>query len=464
MKQLQHILIAITAILLIGACSGESYPGITYVYPESEDVTNHESGRVPDLGIPVKVFLRPQSFFSISSTRGSGPLDVPSQNRADSNRYEKSLFYIYAFRHASDDQGFAPADLTKRSGDVKDAQANCLVDGPTYPYGMPALLAYDRSGEMKMKALTPFVRDTTLHYSYYYQDIGYNFFAYYLDDAAIKEEHRTQENITFDFELDGSQDIMYGHAPHLSPSVLNEQYANIQLTAEQRYHVLNTGDYSSFASHVGIDPIIDLNHGLTRIQFLAYPGDRSADNITITGIELESRYKGHLVAAARSLNENTLTFDDDRTYLSLKASNPDGEGTSPYLPLEKGGNTVQWEEGMSENHWSENPPTRIGGDLLLPTDSVYAMILHYSQKLHEGKNGKRNVSLYYRLPAPQTEQSLNEYTGKYMYKPGYIYNVKIGVFGLRKIEIGVTIEGQEWESGGEITIGPDDEWEDGYWD
>jgi len=257
---------------------------------------------------------------------------------------------------------------------------------------------------------------------------------------------------------------MFGHAPKLTPTVLDDSYHDIQLTETQRNHVLNTGNYSSYASYVGINPVINMDHALTRIQFLAYPADKSADNITITGIELNSRYKGHLTAASRNVDDMTLTFDEERTSIALKDPNPDGKGTSPYVPLSGDRNTVQWEDGMDEHHWSENPATKIGGDMLLPTDSVYIMTIHYTQLLQDGRNGKREMTLYYKLPAPETPQSFDEDLQKYVYKPGYIYNIKIGVYGLRKIEVGVTIGGQEWESGGEIIIGPEDEWEDDYWD
>ena len=89
------------------------------------------------------------------------------------------------------------------------------------------------------------------------------------------------------------------------------------------------------------------------------------------------------------------------------------------------------------------------------------MELTYRQILRtydsEGKNKISRITAKYKLPAPKTPLCYDERTKKYIYKRGYKFNVNIGVYGLRPIEIYTTVDG--WEDGGEIPISD----EQAYW-
>jgi len=460
MRIVRHSIAILTAALLWG-CSGESYPGLEYTRESGGEAHNEEGSDNPGLGMPVLVFASQQSFFTATAeaTRGAGAFDTPSENRADSNRYEKSLFYIYAFRDTPDDAGpltYKP-DFSRRSSDTGDANANCLIDGPDFLLGMPAHLAKERTGEFKMLR-SDLRRDTTMTYSDRFADIGYNFFAYYIDDfvPTSANAHRSSEEVVYNIDIDGARDIMFGHSRPLTPAELDSSYAHIELTEEQRNKVLNIGNYSNFASYMGINPVVEMRHAMTRLRFLAYPADISADDVTITGIDIFARKEAQLRVAAYDLRDVEILFSEERDTIRLGEADPtktlpDSVGLYPYGPLSPEYNTVHWDPSFADRPWTENPPLRIGGDLLVAPDTTYVMVLHYCQNLDRGR--KRYLLGKFTINAPRIPLNYDAETDTYWYQPGYIYNIRIGVYGMRPVVINV--EGDHWIEGEEIEIPPD---------
>lgn len=472
----RHItLFAFTALCFMG-CAGESYPGLEYDRTVSEDIINNESGMNDPNGVPVEVYVSPQRFVT-ATTRGVGPFIVPDS--ADvispedsirySNRYVKSLFYTFAFRDTPDDQGaltYQP-DFTKHSNDKNDGKVNCLVDAGDKPYGMPGMLDSDHSGRIHMKR-AGLRLDTTMYYGDRYRDVGYNFFVYHVDDLPLEGKmHRDETGVWYDVDLDGTRDIMVGAAPLLTPEVLDTAYAEISrnLTREERDHILNVGNYSDFAAQRGIHPYVPLKHQLARLQFRAFPADWSCDSVFIESINIECLHSGKLYVAAPDREQIGFRLDSSRVWQPLQEIHPtlhkDSLGVTPYiLPLDTVRNHVSWKEGMSET-WINNQWVVVGGDMMVPEDTLLMMELTYRQILRtydaEGKNKISRITAKYKLPAPKTPLCYDERTQKYLYKRGYKFNVNIGVYGLRPIEIYTTVDG--WEDGGEIPISD----EQAYW-
>ena len=471
----RHIaLFAFTALCFMG-CAGESYPGLEYDRAVSEDIINNESGLTTPDGVPVEVFVSPQRFVT-TTTRGLGPFIVPDSMDAIStedsirysNRYAKSLFYTFAFRDTPDDQGaltYQP-DFTKHSNDKNDGKVNCLVDAGDKPYGMPGMLDADHSGRIHMKR-AGLRLDTTMYYGNRYKDVGYNFFVYHVDDMPLDGKmHRDETGVWYDVDLDGTRDIMAGAAPLLTPEVLDTVYAEISknLTREERDHILNIGNYSDFAAQRGIHPYVPLKHQLARLQFRAFPADRSCDSVFIEKIEIEGLHSGKLYVAAPDPDAIGFRMDDDRTWMPLReipaTKHRDSLGVTPLvLPLDTVLNHVSWTEEMSDIDWTRNKPTVIGGDMMMPEDTLLMMRLVYRQILRNkdpetGQNYLKKVNATYKLPAPQTPINFDEEKQKYRYRRGYLYNINIGVYGLRPIEVSVTLEG--WKDGEEIIIEKED--------
>ena len=467
----RHIaLFAFTALCFMG-CAGESYPGLEYDRTVSEDIINNESGMNDPNGVPVEVYVSPQRFVT-ATTRGVGPFIVPDS--ADvissedsirySNRYVKSLFYTFAFRDTPDDQGaltYQP-DFTKHSNDKNDGKVNCLVDAGDKPYGMPGMLDSDHSGRIHMKR-GGLRLDTTMYYGNRYKDVGYNFFVYHVDDLPLEGKmHRDETGIWYDVDLDGTRDIMAGVAPLLTPEVLDTAYAEISrnLTREERDHILNVGNYSDFAAQRGIHPYVALKHQLARLRFQAFPADMSCDSVYIESIEIEGLHSGKLYVATPNPEAIGFRMDSARTWMPLREIHPtkhrDSLGVTPLiLPLDTISNHVSWEDGMSSENWSRNPPVVIGADMMMPQDTLFMMRLTYKQVLRRidpdtGKNCYNRVTSLYRLPAPETPVNFDEEQRKYFYRRGFVYNINIGVYGLRPLEVFTEIDG--WGDGGDIVI------------
>jgi hypothetical protein len=315
-----------------------------------------------------------------------------------------------------------------------------------------------------MKKIGNTRKDTTLYYGFAHRETGYNFFAYYMDDLPLDGKmHRDDTGVWYDVELDGTQDIMVGHAPQLTPEVLDSNYAEIvgRLPKDSRNKILNIGNYSDVAASWSIHPYINMEHKLVRLRFLTYPADRSCDSVIIEKIEIECRNKGQFYVVAPYQDNVGFRPGDERNFISLHDINPtenrDSVGIAPYvLPLDTvNRNKVLWAEGMSETNWLENPFTLIGGDMLVPQDSVFKMRLTYRQVLrnHSPQTGMYNysrVTTLYRLPAPKVPVSIDPVTRQYVYRAGYVYNINLGVYGLRPIEVSTELDG--WGNGGDIEI------------
>lgn len=467
-----HILTLVTVALLV-SCAGESYPGLEYDYALSDDIVNDESGKTNNRGVMIDVYLAPDSFAvgSVPSTRGTGPFVVPDTTRQDSNHYENSTFHVFAFRASPDDHGMLDyrPDYSKHSGDTLDGKVNCLVDGLDGRLGVASRLDMNRSGKLHFKCYD-MLNDSLLYYSAKYNDIGYNFFACHLDDYRPEqsEVHRTDEGICYDIDIDGTRDLMYGSAPKLTSEVLDEliRKDNLEIDEESRNHILNIGYYSSYAAYHGVKPYVSLKHALTRLRFMAYPADQTCDSVTIEAIEILAHNKAHLWVVRPHTNEIGLTFDTERAYVSLmdhsSTTHPDSVGILPYEPLRAAGNTVDWKPEYEGKEWKENPATIIGGDMLVPTDSVFRMKLTYRQTLKNinpqtGKNIENRNTATYDLKAPQVDVSYDERLRRHMYLPGHTYHINIGIYGMRPIVVNTGVDG--WEQGEDIPPNDEDDFD-----
>lgn len=442
---------ALMVVSLMVGCAGESYPGLDYDYVTSEDIINTEGDPSKMRGRPIEIFASPQSF--ATTTRGVGPFDMPDTTRRDSNHYENAKVYIFAFRDTLDYQGYGSTNFTKFSNDQNDYEVNCLVDHQNRPHGMMARFDTGRTSKLHMKQLSGRL-DTTLYYSATHPDVGYNFFVYHYDDFKPEAIHRDETGVWYDLEIDGTQDIMYGHSPLITPELLDSAYKEQAslLTPDERNHILNIGNFSGYAARYDIHPYVPMQHGLTRMRFRAYPADLSADSVYIDSIVITSRYKGDFHVVARYADNIGLSFSDERKELLLMDYPVDtmNQGVKPLVPLVAERCRVQW------NHDKVRQDTIvIGADMLLPPDTEFGMKIIYRQILRNinwetGENNINRVEGFYRLRTPAAQVNMDPVTQQYMYRPGKVYNVTLGVYGLQPISVTVTTEG--WQEGEEIIV------------
>lgn len=472
--------IALAALAALSSCN-DSYPGLNYDYG-GDKITNNETYDKT----PIMVFVNKQNFFSVSATRsgdgdsGSGPFV-----NGDDEKYSKSRFYIYAFRAKSDVGGMVELKSEPDLSVTRYADANtgnnenelhCLLDGADYNYGMPAYLTTDRVGSFDFDMTN--IKDEAVYYSSKYQDVGYNFFSYYIDnldaggvDAAtgnkLNNPHRDKDRVYYDLVIDGTQDIMCGRAPDLKADMFGTgKTYDVSLTTEEKNKVISIDGYSTFAAHRGVYPIVDMKHQLTQLNFKAYPGDEKCENIVITGITVHAVNTGILTVASRDKNKVGFTPSDNPPVgLQLREASENGE---PCKPIDKESDKYRLKWDRSELFETVNgkeqlknifnrPSMKIGGSMMVPPAESYQIDLHFKQEIKD-KDGniietKDNLKSSYTIKAPEGSANLAE-DGTFKFMNGYKYDIHIAVYGLREIQMTANID--DWKNGGEIIINPDD--------
>lgn len=360
------------------------------------------------------------------------------------------------------------------------------------------------------------VEEADLNYSSTYEETGYCFFGYHTDGAHVSTS-READAISHGVEIDGSNDLMYGYAEPVTALTLKETYdfdpAADAASAEAYKKIVASGTgYSTYSARRGIYPIVGLRHQLARLFFEVKPAAETAKDVVIDSILVWSKYKGTMTVAARvnSLDElpkaQSITWQDDdadrRAYRSVSAETS-AQGTYKWLdlreesadgyeqcqPLEsfemislmnpvtetdEDGNTVYKKDADGEYmvNWDPNTPLadrkgqQLGSSLMIPeTDSIAIMICFHQGNLALNVGGgsveyrpSHQYTALYWVGAPEEQAGGNDardpVTGTWLFSPGYYYNIKVGVYGLQKIEVYAGADG--WQSGGDIIINPDD--------
>lgn len=464
-RNLQKALVVIAALPLLLSCA-QSYPGLEY--DEGDHIHNEEAYDKT----PIMLFVNEQSFFSVTATRGTDAFD--SELKTHNIKMKNTKIYVYAFRNGKDVHGpFAePVDFTKsaysdRANDP-DHQ-DCLLDGIDYNMGLEMVMP-TMEDKFMTGALRPTEREKQdLYYSSTYQDVGFNFFAYYIDDIKIDANNtkREKDKIYYDIEIDGSQDILCGSAPQLTKEVLQAKKVYETLSKEDRDKILAIDGYSTFAAHREVHPEVEMSHQLTRLKFFAYPGDKNADDIIITGVSVNTPYKGRMTVAARSLDEvgTDFTVSEEKKELFLHEEPEVGEGDILLPSKELGEYTFKYDPEAKDKNGNVNPiwqnqqPTRLGESLMIPPTDSIELKIYYKQNIYVGLDNDysdgvrdgmeyRNLQTVYKVDAP-----MNDDTGRCYFEKGYSYPLHIAVYGLQKIDVIVYIP--SWNEGGGIEVDPD---------
>lgn len=486
MKRINYIvLIVLAASLGLVACS-ESYPSVNYKY---ESVPTNSETPGEDRSVPLMVFVDRQSFFSLSSTRGAGHFDPISTTSTEDEKDKalKTPFYLYAFRdprftstsydnprlHQLPDLTYTM--LATNGGKKDNEKLDCLVDGYNYHEGFKTNL--DEKGAM--------ILEDDLFYYPDYQDVGFNFFAYSIDDAVSADDMksepqatRTLESIYYDLAIDGTQDIMCGYAPAITEKDFyvdkdKGRYGNIKLTETEKKRILDIGNYCTYAAHRNIHPYIAIRHQLTRLDFVAYPGDSTADYVTIDKIEVKAPRKGRLVVADNDTTQIGYTPDPaSEGWFELRESphkNEDGKWVCDVMPAGKY-RTHLWHKEynpdpvehpelavpITERIQPDEKKVYIGGDsacIMLPESEEFLVkIVGTYDPDSLDKTKKRKFESVYRLKPQENDNNKGE-DGILRFRPGRYYTIAVAVYGLKEIELFTEIDA--WKSAGEITIDPD---------
>lgn len=517
MNRVLTLAVMAAATLALGSCVEDAYPGQTFVPEENGIVVPSNEEYVNLAKIPIKVRASYQEFFSLSSrsagqvggTRGSGPLDTPGNDR---DQYLNTKFYVYAFRAANDanvypknatmyrmDSSYGLTDLSATAyaegKTLDDDRVNCLVDGSDYSFGAPYQFNPDGEGTLLLQtasaAGTEAGREAhasdTLFYSGTNSGTGYNFFAYCVDNVptADLKPTRTHNAITYEVPIDGTTDIIMGAALPLTDSLASADYKWLDNDKAMRDSILRmNGGYSTASGRASVEPRIVLKHKLARLQFELYPGDSVCEGMVVTGVELQVPAVGKMTVAGRQHDSYGLDFNWNSSLATLKlcddVTNPVGL-TLGESETYKGGYELTWDDAWLTQYVDANgdysPTKNTDHKVVLGTDSYKACFLAPPSKSYNGtviyklkdgapatKGDEYNAGDEIRMPflLQFTDKKGASLSDKYSFEEGTIYNVKLILYGLRKIDISASIEGGKapgWEDSGRVD-GSTEDWEE----
>ncbi len=442
MKNIFRVLL----LLLLTGC-GDSFSGMEEKIIESAGPSGPigpEGGYTVTM-VPIRPTFNDATYDIIAPTRGAGAF----QNwEVDKSRWLNTDFTIYSFLNNNHFYN-GVVDFTPRPYDGNESAAipqNCLINGVTARINDAAELRFHEDGQEK-----------TLYYSKRFPNLRYDFFAYYADDAARGAVSWNGTNLTLPIEIDGSQDVMQGYAYHTEKEQ-NEFLGKINAsTDESKVLSQYKGElfYSTITAHRAIHPQIRMHHLLSCVNVFVLGrtavGKEDIEdykNVYITGISLESKYKGNMVIASpywKNVGESTNTYEVD--FEAGKLVNFEDEKVSLHVKNIKTNHEEEKLQGAFQVKSRE--PQQVADSILLAPAESYMLHLTYKYKGTD-VNGNEQIQEGYL----DYEVKFAEEGKKFL--PGRFYSVYVYVYGPQSIEVN-TLLIPGWENDGNIEVGKDPE-------
>ena len=325
------------------------------------------------------------------------------------------------------------ANYRERMGSKGDENIYCLIDDAgTTGHGKKAYLN---------RNISPYLRwidGDEVFYNNNYPQARYQFFAYHIDDATNmnKSPNRYVDYISYDIEIDGTQDLMCSYA---QPT--NEQLAQINDPTNPSnkvfFNQLDQLIYSTESAHRGLIPVFKMQHQLAHIKFFLKAEkvggvdtlDAEVEKVRVKNIIIKNvPFRGEFIVAAENTSQLGITMEESTKDF--------------YMPIENEGGIVM--PGNSDGFAIPLTPDTIGcwvgAGILLPPAKKYT--LEMDCYIEEGE-GKDNSGYNQEFHLSLTEG----------FKAGHQYEVTIKVYGPRNISF--NYGSVEWKEGGDINIDED---------
>lgn len=450
----------------------QHYPGIEYDGLEDDIGVDYKEGKVP-----VYVAVN-DPLFEHYTTRGVGAFDDLKNNETSDQKWWEADFRVYAFLRRSFNGYGGDLDYTERMN-PSDDDCLCLIDDT----GTDGSNGHGRKANLhkEQSVFLEWSDEDEIYYNDTYQYYAYRFFAYYLDDAYDFSEGptvRSKDCISYDFTIDGTQDLMCGYAT-LTDAQIAEAETFDSDEKDNEFFADNIKDlaFSKATGNRSIHPVFSMKHKLAYLKFFLKAGrvttnngveevDSEIANVHIRNISISALTKGTMVVASDDTSRVGVTFDETSSeilYMPIKVKTNefgdillDNEGKSTYMPRQEvGGKVVAGtSDGFNPSITPGKNPEEIGMGFLVPPADEYALTLHCSQyKVDDDGN---------ELIDPETgEQKVINYKVSYRLKlntgnpflEGYKYEVTVHVFGHQRIQL--QLGDITWGDGGDIDL--DDE-------
>ena len=419
----------------LAACN-ESYPGL---YAPVYDADNPNPEMTAD-SIPVTLSLTDPAYALVTGKRGQGSFGFwdDEEERA---KWMAAEFGVYAF-------------LTRNH--VYDGPSDLTADETSTGGGAPLCLINDRKARISAACELIWADGEPPYYSAVYPEHKYNFFLYYKGDAEeYAPEQRTQGSITKFFRIDGTQDLMSAYA---RPGT--EDAERLSDNDETKYLMNHAGDlvYSTKSARLHVEPHLRVKHELARLNFLVQAYDtlkQQGREIRIQSVALVIPARAQFTVAADWAGVSHDWTDETnapRTGISWEA-----ECDTVYVPnentptefgatLKRENATFDPEPGVSD---PEEEPVKIGKPLLVPPIDQLGVIIYYRFLTANPEDKIPSGSIFI-----ANYSNLRLESG---FQAGKEHDVLLKVYGPRKIELAVDGKGLGWISGGDITVGEEEE-------
>lgn len=419
----------------LAACN-ESYPGL---YAPVYDADNPNPEMTAD-SIPVTLSLTDPAYALVTGKRGQGSFGFwdDEEERA---KWMAAEFGVYAFltrNHVYDGTPDLTADETSTGGDA------------------PLCLVNDRKARISAACELLWADGEPPYYSAVYPEHKYNFFLYYKGDAEeYAPEQRTQGSITKFFRIDGTQDLISAYARHGT-----EDAERLPDNDETKYLMNHAGDlvYSTKSARLHVEPHLRVKHEMARLNFLVQAYDtlkQQGREIRIQSVALIIPTRAQFTVAADWAGVSHDWTDETNvppTGISWEATCETVYVPNENTPTEFGATlkrenaTFDPEPGVSD---PEEEPVKIGKPLLIPPIDQLGVIIHYRFLTANPEDKIPSGSIFI------AKYSNLHFEGGF--QSGKTHDVLLKVYGPRKIELTVDGKGLGWISGGDITVGEEEE-------
>lgn len=261
---------------------------------------------------------------------------------------------------------------------------------------------------------------TGMEYFYYRESTYYDFYGYYVDNAAglAPAPTETASTITLDVTIDGSQDVMLAHTDRAAD-------AAAAITPVDLDRV-----YGAYAARRNVRPKLIFDHMLSRFNFKLKAGNEAtAANVTVESLKVYSKSKGTLVIAS-NVDSDPRGIVPDKTQ-------------APVAMTVVGAVGAITEAGAAFG----NPI------VLMPGADTYEVELIIKQAGYTLNDGK--VTQKMTIDFSKIKPSVPGGSTDVLAVSGHQYDVSIVVYGLEKVEINVTMPSWDGDHGW-FEIDPDE--------
>lgn len=269
---------------------------------------------------------------------------------------------------------------------------------------------------------------------FYAENTVYDFYGYYVDDAATSDIVKTESSIHVPLEIDGSQDIIIAKARPIF-DIMNSEDVNAVTVRE-------VDAYSAYAARRGVQPTLSFEHLLTRFQFYVVDGNNGTAEypVEVTGIQMDSKSAATLHIAPEPRLEVT---DDSKGYLSLAGLvDAEGNGMTPSVDYVS----------------PDNPGTAKTKHSLMIMSGESSHKIKISMKFADDFNTQPLEDIVFNLNSYDIVNSAAGTVGAERFEMGYQYDIILIVYGPEEVKVMSILN--KWELGGDTTIDPDEIVED----